>query len=275
MKRIAIFAHYDKHNLIDDYVVFYLKKLKEVVDEIIFISDCNIEKRELSKINHLILDKVCTKHDEYDFGSYKRGFFLLKEKHPEKFNELEELVFVNDSCYCVGDFKEIFNKIKKDKRTEYIGLTENNEINYHLQSYFLVIRKYIFKEDFFVNFLKNVKKLKNKETVIKNYEIGLSNLLINNNKKICAIFSCKKINEYVKKNNLTLLTELNKILHNNNDKQTQTKIMNNLFNLNSQNHIHSNKYFFLIKMGFPLLKRLPLDNNNIYHLNEDLFSFWA
>lgn len=74
-KRTAIFAHFDKHNLIDDYVIIYLEKLKEVVDDIIFVSDCNLETKEIKKIEHLILNNICQKHGEYDFGSYKRGFF--------------------------------------------------------------------------------------------------------------------------------------------------------------------------------------------------------
>lgn len=30
MKRTAVFAHYDKNNLIQDYVVYYLSELKSV-----------------------------------------------------------------------------------------------------------------------------------------------------------------------------------------------------------------------------------------------------
>ena len=39
---IAVFAHFDKDNLIDDYVVEYLQELKKVAEKIIFVSDCNI-----------------------------------------------------------------------------------------------------------------------------------------------------------------------------------------------------------------------------------------
>lgn len=36
MNNIAIFAHYDKDNLIDDYVVYYLEQLKKYV-KILFL----------------------------------------------------------------------------------------------------------------------------------------------------------------------------------------------------------------------------------------------
>ena len=32
VKRLAIFAGYDKDNIIDDYVVYYIKELKKIAD---------------------------------------------------------------------------------------------------------------------------------------------------------------------------------------------------------------------------------------------------
>ena len=204
MKRLAIFAHFDKHKLIDDYVILYLEKLKEVVDDIIFVSDGNIEEKELQKINHLILDSICQRHEEYDFGSYKRGFFLLKDKYEQKFNDLDELVFANDSCYCVGDFTETFKKIENNKTTDVFGLTDNNEKSYHLQSYFLVFRKTIFHQDFFERFFKNIKKLDNKKDIIFQYEIGLSEIIKQNNKTLQALFSYEFLHNHIEENEVEI-----------------------------------------------------------------------
>ena len=52
MKRVVIFAHYDKDNIVDDYVIYYLKALKEVASEIIFVS-CN---PILNNMTNTILD---------------------------------------------------------------------------------------------------------------------------------------------------------------------------------------------------------------------------
>lgn len=277
VKRLAIFAHFDKHNLIDDYVIIYLEKLKEVIDDIIFVSDCNLEIKEIKKIEHLILNNICQKHGEYDFGSYKRGFFLLKEQYPQKFEELDELVFANDSCYAIEDFKESFKKSKNlecdawSLGDDFVSLDYNE---YYLQSYFIVFKESVFKEDFFSNFIKEIKKLTSKNEIINQYEIGLSRTLTKNNRKIHAVFSYQEVNNYISKNYLSLLESINKILQKNPKKTNQTKIKNNLFNLFSLNYIHSDKYFFLIKMNFPLLKRATLNSDNINFLSENLFSFW-
>ncbi|MBT5828295.1 MAG: lipopolysaccharide biosynthesis-like protein, partial [Alphaproteobacteria bacterium] len=42
MKRITIFAHFDKQNIIDDYVIDYLKELRKY-SEIIFVSDGDLK----------------------------------------------------------------------------------------------------------------------------------------------------------------------------------------------------------------------------------------
>ena len=36
MKRLAIFAHFDKNNVIDDYVVYYVNQLKKYVEKFYF-----------------------------------------------------------------------------------------------------------------------------------------------------------------------------------------------------------------------------------------------
>ena len=38
MKILTIFAGYDKDNIIDDYVVYYIKELKKIAD-IIYVAD--------------------------------------------------------------------------------------------------------------------------------------------------------------------------------------------------------------------------------------------
>ena len=192
-KRIAIFAHYDKDSIIDDYVVFYLKALRKVSHRIIFVSDCQLVEVEKDKLIGIADVVISQPHGEYDFGSYKRGFLYAKEKG--LFEDAHELILANDSCY--GPFyplEKVFEKMD-EKSCDFWGITENKfgikktffgyrktNIN-HLQSYFLVLKKNIFTSDVFVDFIKTVKKEKNKSDIIFNYEIGLSKLLQQNNFK--------------------------------------------------------------------------------------------
>lgn len=110
MKRAVVFAHYDKDCLIDDYVVYYIKALKEAGCDVVFVSCKELTQVELNKLNGLIINAITEKHDEYDFGSYKRGFLYLKPF----LSNYDELIFANDSCYGpLYPISEVFEKWKK------------------------------------------------------------------------------------------------------------------------------------------------------------------
>ena len=188
MKRICVFAHWDKDNIIDDYVIYYLNALKEVNDTIIFVSDCDIDASELKKLNSITEHIIAQKHGEYDFGSYKRGFLYAKAHNIE----FDELLLVNDSCY--GPFyplKPIFDKMS-NKKCDFWGLTTNsygisleNNIRSaiwepHIQSYFMLFKSKVFNSSVFNDFIKGIKAEDSKDLIIKNYEINLTKILHNN-----------------------------------------------------------------------------------------------
>lgn len=185
MNKVAIFAHYDKKNIIDDYVIFYIKELQKIAKEVIFVSCCDLPKEELDKLDCY---KISQKHEEYDFGSYKRGFNFAKEKN--LLHNCNELIFANDSCY--GPFKpldKIFNLMSVSD-CDFWGMTKNR-IGFkklkngkvkdvycpHIQSYFFVLKPQVFNSKTFDEFINSVKYEENKNDVILNYEIGLTKAL--------------------------------------------------------------------------------------------------
>lgn len=187
MKRAAVFAHYDKDNIVDDYVIYYLRALKEIADELVFVSCNELSENEKSKLDGIADFVIAEKHDEYDFGSYKRGFVYLTSR----LNDFDGLIFANDSCYGpLYSLRQIFEEMEKDSRCDFWGITKNrfgaiknknskyvSAIRPHIQSYFLVFNKNVFTSVVFSNFIKSIRHLDNKSEIIINYEIGLSELL--------------------------------------------------------------------------------------------------
>ena len=64
-KYLAVFAHFDKDNIIDDYVIFYLQQLKLIASSIIFVSDCDLDEKETLKIANICDKIIVKKHHEY------------------------------------------------------------------------------------------------------------------------------------------------------------------------------------------------------------------
>ncbi len=192
-KKLAIFASFSINNTITDDVIFYLRKLSEVVDAIIFVADNQIEEEEITKIKELVIFAEFKKHGKYDFGSYQRGFFWAKDNG--MLDKTEEIVFCNDSvCGSYQPISKIFEKKIADGNPDFYGHTCNDIIitknleknkyvlniqegNTHIQSYFFIISKNIFNKDYFFNFMKSIKHIDDKYEIIKQYEIGLSDLL--------------------------------------------------------------------------------------------------
>lgn len=186
MKRAVVFAHYDKDNIIDDYVIYYLKSLKQISQYIILVSCCELSEIEKSKLDGICNFVIAEKHEEYDFGSYKRGFFHIYNLE----QEFEELVFVNDSCYGpIDSLVPVFDKMGA-VNCDFWGMTLNKfgfkkqsnkyvqAKSLHLQSYFLVFKQNVFTDKEFIEFIKSIKHEENKKDIILNYELGLTKTLV-------------------------------------------------------------------------------------------------
>ena len=170
MKRLAIFAFYNGKGLINDYVVTYLKYLKELSDSIIFVADNEPNVKELSKIYPLVSHIESYHHGEYDFGSYKIGFRYAKEHY--LLDDIDEIILCNDSCFCVDSLKPAFDKMAT-KPCDFWSMTASNEYEPHLQSFFLVVKKKLFNSEVFGNYLDNVKHLDSFLEIVNTYEIPL------------------------------------------------------------------------------------------------------
>ena len=62
MKKICIFAHFNKNNNLEDYVIDYLNTLRNLVDEIIFVSTTDIKTDKMNILDSLV-NKIIIKEN--------------------------------------------------------------------------------------------------------------------------------------------------------------------------------------------------------------------
>ena len=175
MKTVAIFAHYDPQDKIENFVIYYLEQLKIVSNQIIFVSTSMLNNIEQQKIKHLV-DKIITRENiGYDFHSYKAGIDSIDD-----LVTYDQLILCNDSCYGpLLPLKDIFVKMNKQE-INFWGITSSNLLQFHLQSYFLVFNKPVLQSNCFITFWKNLPIYQNRKDIIHNYEIALTQVLIRN-----------------------------------------------------------------------------------------------
>ena len=172
MNRAIIFVHYDKQDIIDNYVYFYLKELQQSSSHLVFISTAKLSEKDIINLSQYCTKVIVRENIGYDFMSYKVGLDSLDYK------SYDEVVICNDSVYGpVYPLKNVFDDMQ-NKKCDFWGITDNKDIQYHLQSYFLVFRNNILKNQVFQNFWDNLKALDNKNDIIKKYEVGLTQTLI-------------------------------------------------------------------------------------------------
>lgn len=185
--RTAVFAMFSANGRIPDTTIYYLKGLKKIANNIILIADNPILEKEIKKIKDLVCYCSFIRHEEYDFGSYKRGYIYAKENG--LLEKTSELILCNDSCYGpVFPFENMFNEMEK-RDVDFWGITANIAFNYHIQSYFLAFKPNVFGSSIFSNFVSSIKKASRREVVL-NYEVKFTNALQR------AGFNCESYVEY-------------------------------------------------------------------------------
>jgi len=172
IKRVCVFAHYDKNNSVDNYVYFYLSSLKNITSDIIFVTVSNISTSHIRKLENEGIKVVTRKNVGYDFYSYKTGLETIE------LNDFDELILCNDSVYGpIFNLENFFMQMTINK-SDFWGFTDSNQISYHLQSYFLVFKKSVIHSKRFKSFWDNVEVLDDKLLIIEKYEVGLSSILL-------------------------------------------------------------------------------------------------
>ena len=185
--RICIFSHFDKNNIVDDYAVYYLAELSKIAD-IIFVSTAE-SLTDLVSIEEICRDIIIKENYGYDFSAWKSGLKLLGSE----LNEYKELILCNDSMFGpFFDLEPIFDEMQS--QYDIWSMTDNRQITYHLQSYFVVYNKKAFNHALFTEFWEDFKIYIDKQKLIEMNEVKFSEKL----------YGCKdlKVGAYVSSSDL-------------------------------------------------------------------------
>lgn len=189
-RRLAFFVHYEQQAFISDADLFYLKELRNVVSEIVFITNNELSEGECNKLFGLVTEIIQRKNIGFDFGAWRDG---IGKAGWSKLETYDELVLANNSCYGpVFPFAEMFVAmaekscdfwsvtgfplLRSSSRAEAKGLP-GNDIPMHLQSYFMVFNKPVLDSREFRSFWESVEDELDILDVVANYETQLTGKL--------------------------------------------------------------------------------------------------
>jgi len=188
--KLMIYAHYDHDDQIKPYVLYFLSSIRQYYSNIIFVTNSKLTDAERQKIITLC-DKIYLHNNiGYDFGMWKLAI------QDTDIDLCEELALANSSFYGpVFPLQEMFSCMDKID-CDFWGITENYEHDRHLQSYYLVFKRNVIQSDAFKLFWDSVLEYSNKFQVIRSYEIGLTQWLLQYGYKMGAYCPWQKIVKY-------------------------------------------------------------------------------
>lgn len=177
--RTAVYATFSPDGRVPERDVLYLRGLREICDNVVYAANSPLLPGEEGKLRGLASAAVCHWHGGYDFGSYRIGLRLARERGWLAPERCREFVFANSSCYApVRPFAGMFRAMEK-RRADFWGLTFNTQRSGapHLQSFFLVFRRPVLDSGALEDFFAERPEQATRNEAIDRFEIQLTDHL--------------------------------------------------------------------------------------------------
>ncbi len=175
MKRIVIYAIYDKENIIDRYALYIAQELKKVSDKLVIVAIGKYNQQELRKIKSITKDIYIRDNKGYDSGAYKDA--LCGYVGWDVVLQYDELVICNDTFYGpFWGFEAVFEKMSRQK-CDYWGFTRHDATErfpIHVQSYFLTFRSKLLHDSKFREYWEKLKYPTNYDEARDYFEMAIS-----------------------------------------------------------------------------------------------------
>jgi lipopolysaccharide biosynthesis protein len=169
MKRLCIFAHYDRDNIVDRYVLNYLQGLRSVAQHIVFVSTSRLTDPDIETLGHLCDSVITRENIGYDFMSWQAGLASIDD-----IAAYDELIVCNDSVYGpLYPLENVFDTMAR-QTCDFWGITGHRHRAFHLQSYFIVFKRHMTDSKPFREFWRSITPEESKATIVEKYEIGLT-----------------------------------------------------------------------------------------------------
>jgi Rhamnan synthesis protein F len=174
-ENVALFVHFDRRGRLADYVVAYVRALRDNGFSVVFVPPPGQRYPD----NFAVLKSICQvvvarRNVGYDFGAVREMLDLLALPRPET----QRLLIANDSVYGpLIPMKEMLGRVDFNQ-ADLWGATESWQHRYHLQSYFLLAGRRAMTSRAWYAFWQNVRMVSSKEWVVAKYEVGLTQMLL-------------------------------------------------------------------------------------------------
>lgn len=155
MADLLLYHHWDKDNIIDDFVLYALDAFHRFGFEIIFSTNSPLDGTQKKRIPDYVVKTYFRDNSGFDFGAWKE--VLLAEK--ERVLAADRLLLLNNSCFGpLFPLTESFDRMEK-AGADYWGISSCEglpDAPDHLHSYFVCFTSRVVRSEAFWKFWEKV-----------------------------------------------------------------------------------------------------------------------
>ena len=124
MKRVAFYLFYDEQGVVDDYVSYKLKALREHVEHIFVVSNSPLTFDGRKKLEQVADTVFCRENVGFDVWGYKEA---MEAFGFERLKEYDEAILLNYTFFGpIFPFSELFSKMSA-KGVDFWGISDHAE----------------------------------------------------------------------------------------------------------------------------------------------------
>lgn len=195
MKRLLLYVHFNKYNLVSSHVQYQLEQMRPLFSKIIFISNSPVSNIDIENLKSkgLFDDFIQRSNSGFDFAAWRDGMAYIGF---DELSNFDNVTTMNDTCFGpLWSIENYYEKFEQDDKIDFWGLTNNRktkDFKEHIQSYFMCFKNEVLKSDVYLNFWKAIIEFSDVQDVIKHYETQATTRLIEAGFKYSTIFNTVK-----------------------------------------------------------------------------------
>jgi rhamnosyltransferase len=195
-KKVVLFVCFAPNGLMRKHSFHYMRQLRDAGFIVYALAANDRADLEVFDPGQETCDALVSRENVgFDFAIWAATIL----KNP-RILQASDLLLVNDSVIGpLFSMDRILTDIELSS-ADIVGLTDSSQIKYHIQSFFLYIKRPVIKSDAFLNFIIGIKSYIDKETVIKEYELNFISLMIAAGFRCEALFSLSRLRFSPKQN---------------------------------------------------------------------------
>lgn len=259
--KVVLFVHWDRGGRVRKELFAYIAQLRDAGRSVVFVTNAGeIEPTAEARLVALCAGILIRRNIGYDFGAWRDAIETLDLPRAGT----EEIIIANDSV--LGPFRPLDTTLLRLDygETDVWGLTDSWQQRYHLQSYFVAFGPRAIRAPAFRKFWSGVIPAPSKAFIIRKYEIGMTQTMLDSGIRVSAVWSYDLLTAQVMDDHHARCLESNAEKSGDSRQQSRRRHLLRVRDAIARRRAlnpTSDLWRYLLLCGFPFIKRELLGDN--------------